>query len=155
MKKIFSRTRIYEDIAFSIEEQISKGVLKAGMKLPTVKELADKHRVSVPTVLKAIALLKTRGIVKTIWGGGSYVQDTEKDKTLANTATIVVSNTETYNTDPKVRVYWDQIYSRNLLGIQSEAFHLGIRNSNIFLPETLLNAPDELRQFLAVHTKDA
>lgn len=45
------------------------------MKIPTVRELAQRHRVARNTAVKAINILQAEGLVVTRYGSGSYVRD--------------------------------------------------------------------------------
>ncbi len=51
-------------------------------KLPSVKEIARRHRVSVVTVLKAIEGMKAEGLVFSRPGKGIYVKDRKKLRDL-------------------------------------------------------------------------
>jgi integrase len=47
----------YQQIAISLREQIVDGTLLPGLPIPTIKELAATHAVSVPTAKRAVDLL--------------------------------------------------------------------------------------------------
>lgn len=53
----------YEKIAAELRAQINSGQLAPGMELPTAAELSILHHVSVGTASRAVALLKTEGLV--------------------------------------------------------------------------------------------
>src|SRR5689334_14290381 len=55
------------EIASSVEESVHAGLLNPGSRLPTIRDLAAKLRVSPVTVAAAYRLLQTRGLVV---GGG-------------------------------------------------------------------------------------
>ncbi|MDT4914309.1 MAG: integrase [Pseudonocardiales bacterium] len=53
----------YETIAAELREQIESGVLAAGDHLPTVLDLAETYNVSAGTVNRAMALLRSAGLI--------------------------------------------------------------------------------------------
>ncbi|MGI8515571.1 MAG: GntR family transcriptional regulator [Acidimicrobiia bacterium] len=57
----------------SIAEQIARGSLREGSRLPTEREFAATLGVSRTTVRKAIAALKAVGLVQAIQGRGTFV----------------------------------------------------------------------------------
>jgi GntR family transcriptional regulator len=68
------QVRIADDIRTSIE----RNELVTGQQLPTLDELAARHRCSLAAVRKAIDLLKQQGLVVTIQGRGTFVRDRPK-----------------------------------------------------------------------------
>ncbi|GAA3060193.1 MULTISPECIES: PLP-dependent aminotransferase family protein [Actinomycetes] len=60
-------------IAEQIRELIAAGVLTAGMRLPTVRDVATEIGVSVGTVAQAWALLREGGLVETRRRGGTRI----------------------------------------------------------------------------------
>lgn len=56
-------------IADRLAEQIDRGELRPGEKLPTLQVLSEKHGVSVTTVSKAYDALKRRGYIERVRGG--------------------------------------------------------------------------------------
>lgn len=69
-------TRIADQIAFQIEEQLAKGILKPGEKLPSERELSKMLKVSRPSVREALHKLEAREILKKAPGCSTYVSDT-------------------------------------------------------------------------------
>lgn len=57
-----------------ITEELNRGNLKPGQKLPTEAELTKRFGVSRHTVRQAIAFLENEGIVTSIQGSGTYVK---------------------------------------------------------------------------------
>lgn len=51
---------IYEELANSIEERIRMGLILAGQKLPSIRELGLKEEVSASSVVEAYELLRSR-----------------------------------------------------------------------------------------------
>ncbi len=58
-----SETPIYMQIRNQVVLSVSKGELKPGDKLPTVRALSDESGINMMTVSKAYQLLKTEGYV--------------------------------------------------------------------------------------------
>ena len=66
----------YKRIVDDVLEQISRGKLQKGDKLPTELCLATKFEVSRTCVREAIKSLEAMGIVQCIQGSGSYITNT-------------------------------------------------------------------------------
>jgi len=64
----------YKQIVLSIEDGLTKGVLKKGDKLPSINNIREQFSLSRDTVLTAFNELKTRGIVESISGKGYYIK---------------------------------------------------------------------------------
>src|SRR5262245_61885933 len=58
-----------------IAEMIEMGQLRAGDRLPTVRQLASEQRVSYAIAIQAISHLEAVGIVETLQGSGTYVAE--------------------------------------------------------------------------------
>jgi GntR family transcriptional regulator len=74
------RRRGVRYIADDIAEQIRRGRLTAGAKLPTYFALAEIYDVSLSTVQRAIGLLNARGLVRGTRGDGVYVADPDRTR---------------------------------------------------------------------------
>ncbi|WP_407839188.1 GntR family transcriptional regulator [Streptomyces sp. DSM 116496] len=61
-------------IAEDLRNQIAKGNLKAGERLPSEAHLAAHYAVSTPTLRNALALLQAEGLVEKIHGSGNFVR---------------------------------------------------------------------------------
>jgi DNA-binding GntR family transcriptional regulator len=60
---------LYRQLADVIRDQIQRGELKPGQRVPSIPHYVDKHSISRDTVQRAIALLRGEGlIVTTRWG---------------------------------------------------------------------------------------
>ncbi len=66
-------TFLYQEIAESLRRQIASGDLKAGDKLPSVREAARRWNCTPGTVSKAYAQLSQEGLVSGQRGGGTRV----------------------------------------------------------------------------------
>jgi DNA-binding GntR family transcriptional regulator len=65
----------YRQLAAIIRGQIESGELARGQQLPSVIKLAEQYDVAVPTVRKAITLLKAEGLVTGVAGYGTFVAE--------------------------------------------------------------------------------
>ena len=65
---------IYEQIMGAIKSDISRGTLKDGDPLPSVRSLASDLKISALTVKKAYDQLEEDGLIATVHGKGSYVK---------------------------------------------------------------------------------
>lgn len=83
-----SRTPIYEQLYKKVVELILKDELKAGDKLPSVREMAKSLGVNPNTVAKAFQLLERDKVIYSLAGRGSFVSkvnaDSVKEKALAD-----------------------------------------------------------------------
>ena len=68
-----SDTPIYVQLRNQIVKGIGKGELKAGEKLPTVRQLANDAGVNTMTVNKTYQILKSEGYVRTDRRMGAFV----------------------------------------------------------------------------------
>jgi GntR family transcriptional regulator len=63
----------YQQLAAILRGQIERGELAPGQQLPSALALAGTYQVAVPTVKKAIGLLKTEGLIIGVAGYGTFV----------------------------------------------------------------------------------
>lgn len=76
---------IYEQIVRSVCEQIDAGILRAGDKLPSVRELAGTLAINPNTIQRAYQELERRGRIASVSGKGSFVcgeMQSDRRKTL-------------------------------------------------------------------------
>lgn len=71
---------LYMQLRNQVVLSISKGDLKAGDKLPTVRAISDESGINTMTISKAYQLLKTEGYVKTDRRSGTVVNNNIKNK---------------------------------------------------------------------------
>ena len=64
---------VYVQVMHEIKQRIARGLLNAGDRLPTVRELARTLVVNPNTVGKAYQLLETEGVISTRRGSGTFV----------------------------------------------------------------------------------
>jgi DNA-binding transcriptional MocR family regulator len=68
------KTKLYEQVAERLGEAIAAGTLRAGDRLPSVRQLSASERVSVSTVLQAYVHLESLGLIETRPQSGHYVR---------------------------------------------------------------------------------
>lgn len=67
-------TPLYQQIAARMESMIESGSLRAGDRIPSVRQLSIQHHVSVPTVMQAYTLLENRSLIEARPKSGFYVR---------------------------------------------------------------------------------
>ncbi|KAJ53890.1 GntR family transcriptional regulator [Clostridium tetanomorphum] len=75
-----SSKSIYEQIVDQIKENILKGILNPGDKLPSVRELSSMLTINPNTVSKAYRELERQKTIETIRGKGTYVSSNYNPK---------------------------------------------------------------------------
>jgi len=70
-----SGTPIYRQIGDQIRQAVASGVLRAGDKLPSVRDLAVELAVNPNTIAKAYQELEREGVIETPRGKGSFIAD--------------------------------------------------------------------------------
>lgn len=68
----FRERHAYEQVADDIERRITAGEIT--VKLPAEKDLAEEYQVAYVTVRHATAILRERGIIRTVHGRGTFVR---------------------------------------------------------------------------------
>src|SRR5262245_31879891 len=68
------RGPLYQAIVEALADDTSRGVLAAGQRLPTHRELADRLGVTVGTVTRAYAEAARRGLVSGEVGRGTFAR---------------------------------------------------------------------------------
>ncbi|MEU9313438.1 GntR family transcriptional regulator [Streptomyces sp. NPDC048256] len=69
----------YQRIVRDVKDQVRLGRLKGNDKLPSTRELADHYGVAPGTVQRALAELRTEGVVYSHQGRGSFVRESALD----------------------------------------------------------------------------
>jgi GntR family transcriptional regulator / MocR family aminotransferase len=72
---VFSTTPLYLQLASEVKRLIADGVLSAGEKLPSLRELSKQLQISVITVRQALQVLLDDDYVVSRHGSGNYVND--------------------------------------------------------------------------------
>ena len=70
----------YYKMHHDLEEQIHRGELRAGDRVPSENQLAAAYQVSRQTVRKALAILEQEGYIYPVKGRGNYVSGNEELK---------------------------------------------------------------------------
>jgi len=73
--KVVNKKSTLETIIQQIKNQIKKGILKPGEKLPSERKLADLLRVSRSSIREAIQALAFSGYLEVIQGKGTYISE--------------------------------------------------------------------------------
>lgn len=76
--------RLYSKISNKILDLINSGEFSAGSRLPTERELAEKFKVSRPTIREAIIALEVKEIVTIKAGSGVFVINDDKNFDYTN-----------------------------------------------------------------------
>ena len=82
---------IYLQIINQIKYSIAAGALRAGDKIPAVRELAARLRINPNTVAKAYRDLQHEKVILTRWGEGSFVSDQGQDDIAKRERVRIVS----------------------------------------------------------------
>lgn len=65
----------YQRVIDAIEEQIADGRLRPGDRLPSIRQLALDHRTGETTVKTALAILRSRGVIRGHQGRATFVAE--------------------------------------------------------------------------------
>ena len=66
---------IYTQIMENIQNQIAAGILQAGDKLPSVREMAQNLSINPNTIQRAYRELELSGVIQTLPGKGCFVRE--------------------------------------------------------------------------------
>ncbi|NLK51816.1 MAG: GntR family transcriptional regulator [Syntrophomonadaceae bacterium] len=70
---------IYLQLVNGVKEAVARGVLVAGEKMPSVRELATQITINPNTIAKAYQELEREGIIETFRGRGTFVTQKKKE----------------------------------------------------------------------------
>jgi DNA-binding transcriptional MocR family regulator len=73
------RRPVYRAIADAIDEDVQKGTLRAGARLPPHRDLADHLGVTVTTITRAYAEASRRGLISGHVGRGTFIRGQEAE----------------------------------------------------------------------------
>lgn len=79
----------YQRIAQDVKDQVRLGRLKANDKLRSTRELAEHYGVAPGTVQRALAELRTDGLIYSHQGRGSFIRETALDAVADPTAQAI------------------------------------------------------------------
>ena len=74
-----SRVPVYEQVIDGVEREILAGLLSAGDRLPSVREMSLTLEINPNTIQKAYAELDRRGIIVTLPARGAFVAENALD----------------------------------------------------------------------------
>ncbi|HWP96633.1 MAG TPA: GntR family transcriptional regulator [Syntrophomonadaceae bacterium] len=66
---------IYQQLVHGVKEAVARGVLVAGDRIPTVRELASHIMINPNTIAKAYQRLEQEGIIVTMRSRGSFIAE--------------------------------------------------------------------------------
>lgn len=69
-----TRPRLYEQVVTQLREYADAAGLRAGDRLPSERDLAERLRVSRASLKQAIVVLEVQGLVEIRHGGGTYLR---------------------------------------------------------------------------------
>src|SRR5918992_4861912 len=67
---------VYRAIADAIDDDVQKGILRAGARLPPHRDLADRLGVTVTTITRAYTEATRRGLIAGHVGRGTFIRGT-------------------------------------------------------------------------------
>jgi len=108
----------FRKIAQALRGDILAGRIAAGEQLPSENDLAERHETTRATVRKAIALLRSEGLVLSEQGRGAFVRPRPHVKMLltgANYRTRRDSGTSNFNAEAAAQ---GQLATQRLLGVE-------------------------------------
>jgi len=140
-----TKTFLYNNIALAIEEQIYKGVLKLGDKLPSVRILKKEYGVSVSTVLEAYYRLEAKSLIEARPRSGYYVIYSENRLYKNTIKTAPKPEPLQKEVTAIILDFYQQLSDKNLvnlsLGVPSPEL-IPIAKLNKTIHETIRKLPD-------------
>ena len=70
---VMSRMPVYEQLIKQVEDQVLKGIMKEGDKMPSLRSLSMELSTNPNTIQKAYMELDRRGILVSVPGKGSFI----------------------------------------------------------------------------------
>jgi DNA-binding transcriptional MocR family regulator len=92
--------KLYEELANHVSTLIQEGTLRAGERVPSVRQIVRERRVSPATAMRAYELLESRGLIETRPRSGYYVAEPDarrapaprRGRASARTTRVAVSD---------------------------------------------------------------
>lgn len=94
LKPIKTR-KIYEEIVEQIRKLVTEGKLKAGDKLPSERELAERLQVSRASVREALSALAMMGLLDVRSGEGTFMREVNLESFVAPLAWVLLKEKNT------------------------------------------------------------
>ncbi len=85
------RGPVYRRIADAIDEEVQKGTLRAGARLPPHRDMADHLGVTVTTITRAYTEASRRGLISGHVGRGTFIRGQELEDAAASPGAIDLS----------------------------------------------------------------
>jgi len=76
--EVSARAPKYHRAADELRREILAGVYTSGDRLPAETALADRFRVSVPTIRQALAVLRAEGLIESRHGIGTFIRENRR-----------------------------------------------------------------------------
>lgn len=140
---------IYQQIVDVILAEIKSGRLKAGERLPVVRELSKQLSTASGTVKRAYDELERMQVIEKIQGKGTFVRreptKSRKERSLAAIDALLDELTQMEFSLAEIKIYLDlKLRERTA---RMEALKIAIVDCN---PEVLAQLSDQLRQMVGV-----
>jgi len=103
----------YRVIADAIDEDVQNGALRAGMKLPPHRDLADHLGVTVTTITRAYTEAARRGLTSGHVGRGTFIRGTEVEDSRGDSVIDMTLNV--LMPDREVAVLESRLFQRRVL----------------------------------------
>jgi len=105
---------VYRAIADAIDEDVQKGTLRAGTRLPPHRDLADRLGVTVTTITRAYTEATRRGLIAGHVGRGTFIRGTAQTDDDAGTGPFDLSM-NILIPDKEVAVLEKHLFARRVL----------------------------------------
>lgn len=79
----------YQRIVQDVKDEVRLGRLGSNDKLPSTRELADRYNVAPGTVQRALAELRTDGVIYSHQGRGSYIRESAIESVADQTSLAI------------------------------------------------------------------
>ena len=130
---------LYRQLADILRKDIASGALKPGDMLPSMDDLAAKHRINKATVRQAIADLISNGLVHSIPAKGTFVSDPSQARTASSNA-LSIGWISTVNDGGNTGRYHSEILDAVRETVQAGGGHLLVFSSANLAPSALHKA---------------
>jgi DNA-binding transcriptional regulator YhcF (GntR family) len=91
----------YEQIRSQVADDVERGELQPGDRLPTVRRLAEDLGVAANTVARAYRELEQAGVIETRGRGGSFVTGDQIQRKAKEAATAYLAQARALGLSPK------------------------------------------------------
>ncbi|MEG1087645.1 aminotransferase-like domain-containing protein [Cetobacterium sp.] len=144
------------DIYEYLKEKILSGNLKAGDKLPSLRQISTKRKINTTTVLKAYEMLEREGYIFKVLGKGSFVSK-NRDYSINNNNRLILDRALITEEEKKNLIDFskDEIDLIKLIGLDLRNIMLKvlILNDDIFESENL-KGNQLLRELISDYLED-